>query len=120
MQRQDDQATPPSGYDVPAGEQETVQSQQPPPPPTEEDRVPTPWELKQQQEERRAEETSGEAAPPSGDEEDEYRWHTERTARSEEAETDAVEFIDVVKAFGRNTVLNGLNLGLPEGQISMI
>ena len=34
--------------------------------------------------------------------------------------TDAVEFIDVKKAFGRNVILNGLNLGLPEGQISMI
>ena len=60
------------------------------------------------------------AAPPSGDEDDEYRWHTERTGRSEGAESDAVEFIDVKKSFGRNTILNGLNLGLPEGQISMI
>jgi phospholipid/cholesterol/gamma-HCH transport system ATP-binding protein len=59
-------------------------------------------------------------APPSGDEDDEYRWHTERTARSEGAESDAVEFIDVKKSFGRNTILNGLNLGLPDGQISMI
>src|SRR5206468_7571300 len=40
--------------------------------------------------------------------------------RSESADTDAVEFIDVKKTFGRNTVLNGLNLGIPEGQISMI
>jgi phospholipid/cholesterol/gamma-HCH transport system ATP-binding protein len=55
-----------------------------------------------------------------GDEDDEYRWHTERTARSESAESDAVEFIDVKKAFGRNAVLNGLNLGIPDGQISMI
>ena len=55
-----------------------------------------------------------------GDEDDEYRWHTDRTARSETAETDAVEFIDVKKAFGRNAVLNGLNLGIPDGQISMI
>jgi phospholipid/cholesterol/gamma-HCH transport system ATP-binding protein len=59
-------------------------------------------------------------APPSGDEDDEYRWHTDRTERSESAESDAVEFIDVKKSFGRNTILNGLNLGLPEGQISMI
>jgi phospholipid/cholesterol/gamma-HCH transport system ATP-binding protein len=62
----------------------------------------------------------GEGAPPSGDEDDEYRWHTERTARSESAEKDAVEFIDVKKSFGRNTILNGLNLGLPDDQISMI
>ena len=59
-------------------------------------------------------------AEPTGDEDDEYRWHTERTARSEDAESDAVEFIDVKKSFGRNTILNGLNLGIPEDQISMI
>ena len=61
-----------------------------------------------------------EPAPPSGDEDDEYRWHTDRTARSETAEKDAVEFIDVKKAFGRNTILNGLNLGIPDETISMI
>jgi phospholipid/cholesterol/gamma-HCH transport system ATP-binding protein len=33
---------------------------------------------------------------------------------------DTVEFIDVVKRFGRNTVLDGLNLGIPEGMITMI
>jgi phospholipid/cholesterol/gamma-HCH transport system ATP-binding protein len=33
---------------------------------------------------------------------------------------DAVEFIDVVKAFGRNKVLDGLNLGVPHGLITMI
>jgi phospholipid/cholesterol/gamma-HCH transport system ATP-binding protein len=54
----------------------------------------------------------------SGDLED-YQWHTGQQ-RSSGAEHDAVEFIDVTKAFGRNTVLNGLNLGLPDGQISMI
>ncbi|HEX8649035.1 MAG TPA: hypothetical protein VF715_19240, partial [Thermoleophilaceae bacterium] len=133
----DDQATPPSGYDAPTGEPETVswespgsqetrESQAPPPPPTEADRVPTPWELQQEQggqetvaadspspsggaavthepdssrgaweaaENRRAGELEGEAAKPSGDEDDEYRWHTDRTGRSESAESDAVEFI---------------------------
>jgi phospholipid/cholesterol/gamma-HCH transport system ATP-binding protein len=59
-------------------------------------------------------------AEPTGDADDEYRWHTDRTARSEDAESDAVEFIDVKKSFGRNTILNGLNLGIPESQISMI
>jgi phospholipid/cholesterol/gamma-HCH transport system ATP-binding protein len=62
----------------------------------------------------------GEPAPPTGDADDEYRWHTDRTARSESAEKDAVEFIDVKKSFGRNTILNGLNLGIPDDQISMI
>ena len=33
---------------------------------------------------------------------------------------DTVEFIDVVKRFGRNTVLDGLNLGIPNDKISMI
>jgi phospholipid/cholesterol/gamma-HCH transport system ATP-binding protein len=32
----------------------------------------------------------------------------------------SVECIDVYKAFGRNRVLNGLNLGIPEGMISVI
>ena len=50
--------------------------------------------------------------------EDPYAWHSGRTR--EHGATDAVEFIDVHKAFGRNTILNGLNLGLPDGQISMI
>jgi phospholipid/cholesterol/gamma-HCH transport system ATP-binding protein len=68
------------------------------------------------------EETTGDARvtserEPEGEDE-EYKWHTGR--KREHGSTDAVEFIDVVKAFGRNTVLNGLNLGLPDDQISMI
>src|SRR4051794_29930309 len=47
-----------------------------------------------------------------------YQWHSGRTR--EHGQEDAVEFIDVKKSFGRNTILNGLNLGLPNGQISMI
>jgi phospholipid/cholesterol/gamma-HCH transport system ATP-binding protein len=54
---------------------------------------------------------------PEG-EDDEYRWHTGKQ-RPHGAE-DAVEFIDVHKAFGRNKILRGLNMGLPEGKISMI
>src|SRR6188474_21297 len=49
---------------------------------------------------------------------EEYQWHTGK--KREHGSEDAVEFIDVVKAFGRNRVLNGLNLGLPDNQISMI
>src|SRR5918996_1241483 len=56
--------------------------------------------------------------PGSQAEADEYQWHTGR--KREHGADDAVEFIDVVKAFGRNRVLNGLNLGLPDNQISMI
>jgi phospholipid/cholesterol/gamma-HCH transport system ATP-binding protein len=50
--------------------------------------------------------------------EEPYQWHTGR--KRDHGSTDAVEFIDVKKSFGRNTVINGLNLGLPENQISMI
>jgi phospholipid/cholesterol/gamma-HCH transport system ATP-binding protein len=38
----------------------------------------------------------------------------------EHGRADTVEFIDVVKRFGRNTVLDGLNLGIPDGMITMI
>jgi phospholipid/cholesterol/gamma-HCH transport system ATP-binding protein len=57
-------------------------------------------------------------AAPAGQEE-EYEWHQGQRPRPE-GTVDAIEFIDVHKAFGRNTILNGLNLGLPDNQISMI
>src|SRR5665647_2292805 len=56
-----------------------------------------------------------EAAPGS---DEEYRWHTGLNRPT--GVPDAIEFIDVHKAFGRNKILKGLNLGLPEGKISMI
>src|SRR5437870_10162391 len=56
--------------------------------------------------------------PPGGDEADEFRCHT-GTIRPSEA-PDAVEFVEVHKSFGRNHVLRGLNMGLPDGKISMI
>jgi phospholipid/cholesterol/gamma-HCH transport system ATP-binding protein len=56
--------------------------------------------------------------PPPGREDDEYRWHT--GAQRPSGAPDAVEFIDVHKAFGRNKILRGLNMGIPEGKISMI
>jgi phospholipid/cholesterol/gamma-HCH transport system ATP-binding protein len=56
--------------------------------------------------------------PGHDDEDDEYRWHT-GTKRPHGAE-DAVEFVDVHKAFGRNKILRGLNMGIPEEKISMI
>jgi phospholipid/cholesterol/gamma-HCH transport system ATP-binding protein len=49
---------------------------------------------------------------------EEFRYHT-GTVRPTEA-PDAIEFIDVHKSFGRNHVLRGLNMGLPENKISMI
>lgn len=50
---------------------------------------------------------------------DPYAWHMDKP-RAHDAERSAIEFINVHKAFGRNKVLNGLNLQIPEGQISMI
>jgi phospholipid/cholesterol/gamma-HCH transport system ATP-binding protein len=141
----DDQATPPSGSKVPEeSEQVTAEPSDQP-----QGDTPTPWELKEKEkaegagdggngdssttwvrgedgtpEEVDADDERAAAVayepPPGGQDDDEYQWHTAKRTRSESAETDAVEFIDVVKAFGRNTVLNGLNLGIPEGQISMI
>lgn len=59
------------------------------------------------------------APSASAEDDDEFRWHTEARHAVEGVE-DAVEFVDVHKAFGRNQVLRGLNLGIPEGRISMI
>jgi len=52
------------------------------------------------------------------EQEDEFRYHT-GTIRANEA-PDAIEFVEVHKAFGSNQVLRGLNMGLPAGKISMI
>jgi phospholipid/cholesterol/gamma-HCH transport system ATP-binding protein len=49
---------------------------------------------------------------------EEFRYHTGTVRPTQEG--DAIEFIDVHKAFGRNQVLRGLNMGLPENKISMI
>ena len=67
---------------------------------------------------RRRAETRVVHEPVAEEQEDEYQWHTGQ--KRDHGSEDAVEFIDVVKAFGRNRVLNGLNLGLPDNQISMI
>jgi phospholipid/cholesterol/gamma-HCH transport system ATP-binding protein len=49
---------------------------------------------------------------------EEFRYHSGTVRPTEEP--DAIEFIDVHKSFGRNHVLRGLNMGLPENKISMI
>ncbi len=56
--------------------------------------------------------------PPEGSSDDEYKWHTYKVYPS--GRPDAVEFIDTYKAFGRTKILRGLNMGLPEGMVSMI
>jgi phospholipid/cholesterol/gamma-HCH transport system ATP-binding protein len=50
--------------------------------------------------------------------EEEFEFHTGEIRPT--GEKDAIEFIDVHKTFGRNHVLRGLNMGLPENKISMI
>ena len=52
------------------------------------------------------------------DHEDEYKWHTGKKRPS--GVPDAVEFVEVHKAFGRNKILRGLNMGIPNDKISMI
>jgi phospholipid/cholesterol/gamma-HCH transport system ATP-binding protein len=59
--------------------------------------------------------------PPSvspGADEHDYRRETHPVKQSERR--DAIEFIDVHKSFGRNRILNGLSMQLPEGMVSMI
>ncbi len=51
-------------------------------------------------------------------ESDPYRFHTGR--KRDHGSTDAIEIINLVKQFGRARILNGLNLGLPEDQVSMV
>jgi phospholipid/cholesterol/gamma-HCH transport system ATP-binding protein len=53
-----------------------------------------------------------------GKSDDEYQWHT--GAQRPTGVPDAVEFVEVHKSFGRNQILRGLNMGIPEGKISMI
>jgi phospholipid/cholesterol/gamma-HCH transport system ATP-binding protein len=56
--------------------------------------------------------------PPEGASEEDYKWHTYKHYPS--GRPDAIEFIDTYKAFGRNKILRGLNMSLPEGMVSMI
>jgi phospholipid/cholesterol/gamma-HCH transport system ATP-binding protein len=56
--------------------------------------------------------------PPPGADEEEYKWHT--YVHYPSGRPDAVEFVDTYKSFGRNHILRGLNMGLPEGMVSMI
>ena len=58
------------------------------------------------------------ARPRSAEEPEEFEYHSGTIRPTEEP--DAIEFIDVHKSFGRNHVLRGLNMGLPENKISMI
>jgi phospholipid/cholesterol/gamma-HCH transport system ATP-binding protein len=69
-------------------------------------------------EEHHAGQSPGASPQETEAEAEEFRYHTGEGIPS--GVPDAIEFIDVHKAFGSNHVLRGLNMGLPEGQISMI
>ncbi len=49
---------------------------------------------------------------------DPYKWHTGE--KIDHGGTDAIEIKNLTKQFGRTRILNGLNLGLPDDQISMV
>ena len=61
---------------------------------------------------------SEEPKSPARRTDDEYKWHTGKKRPS--GVEDAVEFVEVHKAFGRNKILRGLNMGIPNDKISMI
>jgi phospholipid/cholesterol/gamma-HCH transport system ATP-binding protein len=65
----------------------------------------------------REEENLREGVPEDASPEEKFAYHGPVREHGRE---DTVEFIDVVKRFGRNTVLDGLNLGVPDGMITMI
>ncbi len=67
-------------------------------------------------EERARSQADGDGDGGGGKEEFEFHTGTIRPSGA----PDAIEFVDVHKSFGKNHVLRGLNMGLPEGKISMI
>jgi phospholipid/cholesterol/gamma-HCH transport system ATP-binding protein len=52
------------------------------------------------------------------DDQDPYRWHTGQ--KRDHGSEDAIEVIDLVKQFGNTRIQNGLNLGLPDNEVSMV
>jgi phospholipid/cholesterol/gamma-HCH transport system ATP-binding protein len=56
--------------------------------------------------------------PPPGVPEGYYDYHSYRVFPS--GRRNVIEFTDTYKSFGRNQVLRGLTMGLPEGMVSMI
>jgi len=57
-------------------------------------------------------------APPPGATEAEYQYHSYKVYPS--GARNVVEFDNTYKSFGRNQILRGLTMGLPEGMVSMI
>jgi phospholipid/cholesterol/gamma-HCH transport system ATP-binding protein len=56
--------------------------------------------------------------PPPGATEADYRFHSYKVYPS--GARNVVEFDNTYKSFGRNQILRGLTMGLPEGMVSMI
>jgi phospholipid/cholesterol/gamma-HCH transport system ATP-binding protein len=56
--------------------------------------------------------------PPPDSPDDYYEFHSYRVHPS--GARNVIEFEDTYKSFGRNQVLRGLTMGLPEGMVSMI
>ncbi len=52
------------------------------------------------------------------DEQEPYKWHTGE--KRDHGGEDAIEVIDLVKQFGNTRIQNGLNLGLPDNEVSMV
>jgi len=52
------------------------------------------------------------------DETEPYKWHTGE--KRDHGGEDAIEVIDLVKQFGNTRIQNGLNLGLPDNEVSMV
>jgi phospholipid/cholesterol/gamma-HCH transport system ATP-binding protein len=57
-------------------------------------------------------------APPPGASEEEYANHSYKVYPS--GRRNVVEFDNTYKSFGRNQILRGLTMGIPEGMVSMI
>ena len=111
-----------------ASDDTVVEDRQPPPPP------PPPPSSEGSDQRYAGDDRSGDpdsAAPELGklnqdytipgvnpDEEQPYRWHTGE--KRDHGGEDAIEVIDLVKQFGNTRIQNGLNLGLPDNEVSMV
>ncbi len=117
----DEQSTDPSQDDTVIEER----SQEPPPPP------PPPPQVQAQAGGDQSSRDPDSAAPELGtlnkdytipgvdpDDTDPYRWHTGE--KRDHGGEDAIEVIDLVKQFGKTRIQNGLNLGLPDNEVSMV
>jgi phospholipid/cholesterol/gamma-HCH transport system ATP-binding protein len=121
-EEQRESAPPPSGSEA-SSRQETTPIPSPVPIPEREEEPAYDQGAIERERNRKAQEAADKGIavthePEEESEDEEYRWHT--GTQRPTGKPDAVEFVDVHKAFGRNKILRGLNMGIPEGMISMI